>query len=397
MTRNELRVVLKKSRHTVVNVLHPSTRCYLVCHFDNRNVVSVLAKKLRGFKTRHTRADNSYLFVLDFNRAVENIRRCENIVPVRALYRPRLNRTRTRCNDNRIRLCFFNHFLVNGYSALDFRTCFLRRVSQILNKPVDFLFFRGSSRKKQLTACFFLLFGNENVKASLCERFSAHKTCRTCADNEYRPAVSVYFKRFLFMTELRIYRALSVSSLVCVCLHTFHTIKTANAPADFVLSAFLDLVSPMRIGNMRSAQAYKVLSAILKLTFRLLGTSDKVCRKHGNFNGIFYGSCHIFTPSALKRGGFKPIVVCIVSCRGNVDSIRTVFLNDFCHSDTVGEGIANALSADFFITFVNRKPYYYREILTAFSLDAFKNIEEEFHSLVKASAVFVRSLIGVGG
>ena len=148
---------------------------------------------------------------------------------------------------------------------------------------------------------------------------------------------------------------------------------------------------------MRSAQANKVLSAIFKLALRLLGTSDKVCRKHGDFNGVFYGSCHIFTPSALKRGGFKPIVVCIVSCRGNINSVRTVFLNDFSHSNAVGESIANALSADFFVTFVNRKPYDYREILTAFSLDAFKNIKEEFHSLVKASAVFVRSLIGVGG
>ena len=155
-----------------------------------------------------------------------------------------------------------------------------------------------------------------------------------------------------------------------IMLHTFHAIKAADAPLDFVFATLHYFVCPMWVRNMRATETNKVLNAFFELFFGLLRRTNQVRGKHGYRNLFFDRSRHIFAPARFKGSGFQPIVVSIITCAGNVNRVYARFVKRFCHFDALIERVTDALAPDFFVAFVHGKPDNHRKIFAAGGFNA---------------------------
>ncbi len=127
----------------------------------------------------------------------------------------------------------------------------------------------------------------------------------------------------------------------------------------------------------------------------MFGGANKVCCKNRNFNLFLYGSRKVFTPAALETGGFEPVVERVVSRARNVDCINAHICDSLCVFQARFEVVAFFGFADFGIELVESKSHD-DGIIAAFFADSFHDFAQETKSVFKTSAVFVRSVVGVG-
>ena len=149
----------------------------------------------------------------------------------------------------------------------------------------------------------------------------------------------------------------------------------------------------MRIGKQRSAERYKILYAVLKLLFSLFGRTNKICGKNGNIDNLFHLGGKILTPATFKGCRLKPVIEGIISRRRNVNSVYALIGESLCDFQSLLQIVALALLTDFFIHFVNGKSYYNRKICAAFTPYAVDYFGKKAHTVFKASAVFIISLV----
>lgn len=115
----------------------------------------------------------------------------------------------------------------------------------------------------------------------------------------------------------------------------------------------------------------------------------------GIFTAFFDFGGKIFAPTEVETRRFEPIVESIVRRARYVDCVNAHIRYGFCVFHALFDGVALAGFADFVVELVDGKTND-DGIITALFADTLYNLSYKAQAVFKTSAVFVRTMIGVG-
>ena len=153
----------------------------------------------------------------------------------------------------------------------------------------------------------------------------------------------------------------------------------------------------MGIANEGTGGGDKVLAALLKLLFCLLGSADNACAGNRDAYDALYLLCQILSPARLKGGRLKPVAVRVVAGGGDIYCVNAQLLETLCYSLAGLDGVALAGHTDFFIHLIGGQTHHEGIISTALGADTVDYLGDEAHTVFKAAAVLVLTLVCVRG
>ena len=172
--------------------------------------------------------------------------------------------------------------------------------------------------------------------------------------------------------------------------------QAADAAADLLRVAALDLFDPVRIADKRARRADEILVSLFQLTLRLFRRADEVDRDDGDGDDTLDLLCKIRTPSGLVGCGLEPAVVDVVAGAGDVDRVDAQLFETLCDPLAGFKIVALSLLADCGVHLVDRQTHDQRIVSPAAFSDALDDLAQEAQTPLEITAVLVGAEVGVG-
>ena len=226
----------------------------------------------------------------------------------------------------------------------------------------------------------------------------SHQSGNACTDNDSQLTFAVLFDVFirLFDADGHIQRALTRFAYFGIGHEGLDAVEAANTATDLFRMSFFDLLDPVGVADEGSCGTHEVLRAVGDLFLRLLRRTDEVRGDDRNAYGLLDCLRQIRSPAGLKGCRFQPVVISIVACGSNVDGVDSQFFQTLGDTFSVFQSITFILEADAIIHLVGGESDDQRILSAAALPDALNDLSDKTHPVLKASAVFVGTLVGIG-
>ena len=179
---------------------------------------------------------------------------------------------------------------------------------------------------------------------------------------------------------------------------------TGNARSDIGFLSIPELVAEIGIGEQRSAHAHHVNTSVRNGFISQLRVIKPAAADHRNMN-VFADLCHIVQVQCLRHihRRMRPVPG-IIRTVVAVQHVIAGFLQDLCDADAFVD-----VTAEFLKRFARHGtlvealgialdgiPYGYREVISAFLLDGFDNLNREAQTVLQTAAVFILAVVVIG-
>ena len=173
--------------------------------------------------------------------------------------------------------------------------------------------------------------------------------------------------------------------------------QTVNALLELTLSALLYLDAPFRIGEPGSAHTDEINDSALDESFRNCRLADGRYRNDRKIDIVTDSLYEIFSPALREGDRLNCHEACLVESTADVDKVDACGFHRLHNADAVLNMDIIFRNADRIKEFINGYAAAKYIVLTALLANILNDLEHQSHPVLEASAVLIRSLVGVRG